>query len=258
MARKDLTPIELLEKTHYKSIYFLTLKFQQKENGLQQKHYRYALQKGNRVEYQLQYLKTFFQDKIGNNLLEPLYKSGQLQKDCIDNNNTMSNFLSLMVKKGILERKDKRYRIPISFLNYLSKRSCKKEIDKWSNDMINPLGPVITPDLNLSQEKIMDGWLFGFPQFLFSEGIQKEQELDYSLFAQEDVELIKSKLVQIHKDVMEINKIKSKYCKGGISKMGLFVFSAIQPQLKEYYKAVDEYYLKLQQKLKNIKNGFRG
>ena len=78
------------------------------------------------------------------------------------------------------------------------------------------------------------------------------------MFAQEDVELIKSKLVQIHKDVMEINKIKSKYCKGGISKMGLFVFSAIQPQLKEYYKAVDEYYLKLQQKLKNIKNGFRG
>lgn len=255
--RTEMKMIDIIKKPHYRNIFRLTLAFQNKENGLQSKHYRYALVKSdkNKKKKSLFYLESFFLDANGNDLLEKLYKSGKIQKDCITGDN-LKNFLKLMVDKGILEivnsdEKNKRYKVTITFLNAQSKDWIKNEIDKWKNIGINPMHKIIDMDsLNLSDEQAISSYLYGFPtDSLF---------LDRYLIHKHNVEIVRKKMLCIHKDIIDITKIICRYDPDGIGVIGFFIKSAIQPQLKEQFKIGDETMEQIKSNMKNMKTNFRG
>jgi len=126
MVRTEMGLLDMLSKKqycHYRCIFQLTLEFGEKENGLQQKHYRYALQKGGKDSLQM---KKFFSDSAGNDLLEELYTYHFIEKDCINADNTLSNFLKLLVDRGWLEimnpkEKNKRYKVAPYYFNEWNK-----------------------------------------------------------------------------------------------------------------------------------------
>jgi len=244
-----MSSIELITKPSYGSIFWLTVKFQDKENGLQSKHYRYSLVKGNNIKTQLKYLKTFFQDETGNNLLETAYKDNHIQKDCITGDN-LKNFLKLMVNKGILKiinpkEKNKKYKVTINFLNCLSKDWIENEVKKWQTDRINDIFSIVNEDdLNLSQEKVIAGYLYGFP----TDSLPKFQEAD--------IEIVEKNMLIILKSTMELNKVLSRYSQDGISKISLFLESAIQPQLIEPFEFLNKLKEKLVQRLNEKQSTF--
>lgn len=91
MVRTERKFEDIIKQPHYKSIINLTLNFQDRNDVLEQIHYRYALQKGFKFPKKYVERKKEIKKFFGNEL-ENLYKDKLISK-CIKPGNTLSNFL---------------------------------------------------------------------------------------------------------------------------------------------------------------------
>lgn len=217
MVRTKLSPIDVLTKPqyeHYLSILLLTKKFQDKEGGLQQKHYRYALQKGVKKEnFKMQ---KFFSNDKGINLLESLYEDGMISKDCIKpdkedkktgkikRNNTLSNFLWLLVDHGWLDmanpgEKNIKYRVPETFGYEFDKSYYAKIITDFPpTEMRGIIAEGFSSIKSKKYDVSYDNMFFGIPKVMFDEM---------------DREKLGQAFVNIHKIIFEVIKLKKEFYK---------------------------------------------
>ena len=202
---------------HYLSILILTKTFQDKENGLQQKHYRYALQKGVKKEnFKMQ---KFFSNCKGINLLESLYEDRMISKDCLKpdkedkkigklkRNNTLSNFLRLLADRGWLDitnpgEKNKKYTIPDTFGYEFDKINYAKIITDFPpTEMRGIIAEGFSSIKSKKYDISFDSMFFGIPEIMFDE------------MKKEDREKLENAFVNIHENIFKVIQLKKEFYK---------------------------------------------
>jgi len=246
MVKTEISFRDMLGKkqySHYRSIFYLTEIFQDKKDltsGLEQRHYRYALQKNYKGKNEQNELKLFFEDEAGVDQLEKWYNSGIIVKDCLKpdkinknkkiiRNNTISNILSNMVKKEFLyivnpKEKNHIYRVPLTAFNKDHKDQMQKYIEKISENIIINL-------IEFEKDPYFVGYLFGFPTY-FEKYIDKK-----------DIKKIEENVKLIHDSLVDLNKICLKYCSKG-STVSIFASVTSQHELGDLIELLTKNFIK--------------
>lgn len=249
MVKTKMSFKKIMTQSHYSSIIKLTNIYQKKENGLQQMHYRYALQENYNIpKHYKKKMKAFFSDeKLPS--LDDLYKTEFIYRDCIKTQTLLSNFLKKLTDDyKLLTRKIDRYGkykyfVSPTLLNEFSRSEVKQSIDEYPKDFINTIGPIerIGSDVDTPYKSYFDGCIFGLPTM-------------YEKYVtEEDNKQIKQSLINIYKELNKINNIKLKYMDGA-SHFSFYGKVVIDPKIKEYMDTVEA----TVKKMKKFKNGFRG
>lgn len=171
---------DVLKKDHYKSIIRLTSKYQNRNKGLRQLHYRYALIK-NHDNIQSTALKTEM-EKFFNGDLNKLFKNSTIVKNCITDRNNLTNFLTKLVDMDILDSYHykngvTKYYISKFFLGVIAKDSAKKRMDIFHNSSIGdviPINKIIEFKPSLPIDIMLT--VFGMPPELYDMCDEKEKE----------------------------------------------------------------------------------
>jgi len=218
MTLKGMSVLDMDKHKHYVSIFNLTEIFQKMEKGkairgLEQKHYRYALQKDKNIKRKLLYLKTFFEDEQGIDRLDELYKKKLIFKDCIEpgkkgNGDTLNEFLWNLVDMGFLkvlnpDTRPRQYILDSTIKNEFYKEIIKGDIDwDWTRDKMNRLDggniSVKTP-----YTVLVDGYLFGIPCI-------QSTDSNKEVFTSKEKKTIEDCISKIFDNLTIINKINSK------------------------------------------------
>jgi len=241
MVKTEMTPIEMLEKDHYKSIYNLTLYFQDKGNqkGLCKKHYLYALIPTKKPWH----LSSFFEDPNGNDLLEPLIQNKEIIPGCIKKI-SLQGFLEQMVNKNILtitnpNEKNRSYTINLSFWFAVRKEGIRKKIDNWDARFLSSYPPEYL-DVDINDTENILCYLHGFPTIILNQ-ITKEKIIDEKLVdipayvQQEDADTLRDKLSTINQAVLDIVRIAKKYSDTPLASTGLYIDAHIDPYRQNFF-----------------------
>ncbi len=189
----------LMKKPWYKSILNLTAHYKE---GLQHMHYRYALEKDNKIpSHYKEKMKKFFGDT-----LQELYVSDLIKKDCIKSSTGLSNFLTKLVDLKLLtQEEDKfgRYRYYASLLIFTEffRTSAKKEMDLYSGDEINKIELMLGSPFIIDKpphQTICTGCLFGLSTEIDSD----------SHYTPEETKIIKESVLNIYANLVKINEVK--------------------------------------------------
>lgn len=200
---------------HYKSIINLTIAFQgrNKKEGLQQKHYRYALQRDNGIGETEGIIAMFGKkgDKFDEKRkkLEDWYGTGKIHKDCIEPGNILSNYLKLLLDRDWLKianpgEKTRKYRVPLTIFGEFSKMESLAEIKLCPIEFINDFEEIIPmkkasylqSDFNFPPKTNTKGVLFGFPIDI------RDRLSEY------DNQVLTQCLLNIYGNLVRINTIK--------------------------------------------------
>ncbi|MDG6219620.1 MAG: hypothetical protein QCI00_09305, partial [Candidatus Thermoplasmatota archaeon] len=120
MPRKKLSLPDMMSQPYYKSIVTLTYEFEcNDEFGIQQIHYRYALQENPEMaNHYKSKMKKFFGTKLEklfeeSDKLEQMGLPRRIYRNCIKEGSHLSFYLKNLVDSGVLQRKrgeDKKFR----------------------------------------------------------------------------------------------------------------------------------------------------
>jgi len=113
---------EIFDKPYYNSIINLLRAFQHKENGLEKKHFKYALMENHGLLY-ITTLDRFFQqgkDYDKENILDKVYKNKFIIKGIIKTEERLDYYIGFLEKKNIIKRTRKnqpfRYILTYDFI----------------------------------------------------------------------------------------------------------------------------------------------
>jgi hypothetical protein len=148
---------DLFEAPHFRSIIFLTIFFQDRENGLKKMHYRWALVEnygGVKRTRDIKEMARFFSEEAvpakdeadfpGPATIDALAKTRFLEKNCIKGkyaNQNLQNFLADLIETYKIMEKDTetgRYRIrdPYKILNAMLRSDLQKYVQECSDEEI--------------------------------------------------------------------------------------------------------------------------
>ena len=227
--KTKMTLLDMVDKPHYKNIIKLTNIYQEKEKGLRQLHYRWALiedHDGINQTSIIRKMNFFFNSpnlKISS--LESMQKIGYIERNCIKGkyaNNNLTNFLRKLVDEvGVLETHldDKgvtRYTISKNFDLDITLLEIKEYIEAYDKVVdistlfpikkdVNPLSrmPAYTEGFHIPKNRNkapyspkVDSYLLGLNSDFFNKC--SKEEIDDS----------KKYLMDVHKAVSFFGKLK--------------------------------------------------
>jgi hypothetical protein len=238
--------IDLVTLDDYGSIIYLTSLFQEpknrgknntdKEFGLEQIHFRYALQKDfkfpNKWIKKEREIKNFFGNKIN-----PLYNDQTIVKNSIKPGNTLSMILKKLVfDYKILEREKKgssfRYSISKEYRGKTIAKTVKHEIDLFTGNEI--IHNIFTPEVmkekfpELPYDTFVNLVTFGISEEFFDSLDKKDQETLVDI------------VIEIYQNVALLSNFKH-HKTGRKEPLAIFVNSKVadeklQKQIKEILK----------------------
>jgi len=205
MPRKKLTVPDMLAQKYYRSIMSLTNEFQGSDPegyiGLQQIHYRYALQKDPKIpDHYKRKMKKFF----GKELKELFKQSDDLEKrglprrifrDCIPEGSHLSFYLKNLVDIGLLEKndhkkEDNKTRYATYYVNYIYP---VEEVFNPIKKRISPLAiqPLFCGDPDIGNLDIDSGvwfepYFIGIPEEVFNPKGEFKKEFEEAFHKFED------------------------------------------------------------------------
>jgi hypothetical protein len=181
MVKTKMTAFDMMTKPYYRDIIKLTRVFEFKiknEDGLQQVHYRYALQESpDMPDYLKKKMKRFFGKK-----LEQMYENGEISKGCISKGTHLSFYLKNLVENEILFKekgKDNKYRYTIK--NPLFVETSIKKIVGLMNSIPKPtILPMIQQyddfkNIDLKKRLVCDAHFLGIPSKVFMPNNKKDE-----------------------------------------------------------------------------------
>ena len=153
-------------KKHYRAILTLLLYFEDRENGLQQRHFRYALMKEHGLaEDSIEKMEVFFGDELKN-----FYSNTSINKGYIGSQQKLTNYLTALYESGIVKKSGKHpnkiYTIAPKYLAELRKMDIKLKIDSYPAEVIRDFdyssGMVVRFIVDDNVPTI-HGYIFGLP-----------------------------------------------------------------------------------------------
>ncbi|MCK4415756.1 MAG: hypothetical protein KAU84_01255 [Thermoplasmatales archaeon] len=201
MVKTEMTFDRLMKKPWYRSILNLTGGY---EEGLQHMHYRYALQKDNKIPLHCRKkIEDFFGDS-----LQKLYDGHLVEKDCIKSSTGLSNFLQKLVDPPfkLLTRKEDeygkyRYYTSQNISGGFFKTAAEKQMDLYPIYEINNIEFILGSPFTIDKpphQTICTGYLFGLPT-----------EIDFgSYYTPGETKIIKESILNIYANLVKINEVK--------------------------------------------------
>ena len=201
------TPENIFTLPKYRDIINLLFEFQGKD-GLQQKHFRYALIENhdNMERYNERKVLKDFIEKKGKDKLQSLIESGRINPKCISSGKNLHNFLVRLLGMKVIKKDNRgeiaKYRLEETYRLEGFRIRNKEEIDFYDRDEIHPV------NIDTFNRKHI---LYGFPSKIY-----------------------KSKRVEIKRKVKEINKL--------LNDIDFICFDELWDKWKEtYVYLLDEY-----------------
>jgi len=191
MVKTKMSVQDMLTQKHYISIFTLTNEFAC-ENGLQQIHYRYALQeKPDLTEYYQNKMKKFFGNKLEklfkeSDMLEKMGYPRRIYRNCIKKGTHLSYFLNQMVKNGILyikNNKEGKRSYDLKYLNYFV-YPVKRLVGSIKNMTPITIKFFYSGDLNVGNFSTEKGMIFDIdflklPEEMFNPEEKQKKEFEY-------------------------------------------------------------------------------
>ena len=205
MVKTRMTFDKLMKQPWYRSIIYLTNEYKE---GLQQMHYRYALQENYKPPL---HYKEKMQKFFGKSL-QKLYDAHRIEKDCIKSTTGLSNFLTKLVEFKLLTQKKDRYgkyvyyTSPLIFSEF-DKTKATMKIDCYSPEVVNNI------DMLLGYPKTKKHG-FKIPYEIFTDGVLFGLDIGIrELLTKEENKELTRCLLNIYDNLIRINNIKFKYKK---------------------------------------------
>lgn len=233
----------LVKEKHYNDMIVLFGYFQNRAEGLSQKHFRYALMYNEKEQLShIEDMKNFFKGKE----VSVLYRMKLIKKGSITSQKNLNYYLKFLLQKKIIKKvnnnKPFKYKLTPEFYSEYNKMHIRERIDNWDNN--NNLKREYFFNNYQPSEKIQhvfrslegkeDWTLFGLSKQLID------------MFTKEEINEITSCIKRVEENLWKITELKYKKSKDTMNELYKMAATS-QQQISQKldsakYTTIDFYY----------------